>query len=117
MDLFNGGHHEQTWKRGGHYRWILVVLFAVATIFLCNLSLAAEPIQRYQIVNGSDDKAYLVDTSSGLVWVLTYRTVATGREPVALPYKFLRIAPKDKPEILLEDVKGDTCLLPASNTK
>ncbi len=39
---------------------------------------------------------YLVNTETGAVWVLTQRTLAsgTGREPVAIPYKFLYLLPE-----------------------
>ncbi len=61
---------------------------------------------KYQVVAGNDDKAYLVDTSSGMVWVLTFRTLPTGREPVAIPYKFIRISPKNQGEFLIENIPG-----------
>jgi hypothetical protein len=57
-------------------------------------------------VAGSDDKAYLVDTTTGAVWVLTYRTLATGREPIAIPYKFIKISPKNQKEFIVENVQG-----------
>jgi hypothetical protein len=97
-------------RHGGLRLWFLPFFAAAMLIFLCNISFAVEPLPKYQIVNGSDDKAYLLDTTTGFVWVLTYRTIATGREPVAIPYKFLRITPKNKKDFLVEDTKGDTCL-------
>jgi hypothetical protein len=101
--------------RGRGYRlWLLPFFAAAIFIFLGSLlgsiSCAAEPLHKYQIVNGSDDKAYLLDTTSGFVWVLTYRTIATGREPIAIPYKFIRTSPKDKKDFLIEDMKGEPCL-------
>ncbi|MCX5821512.1 MAG: hypothetical protein NT047_16640 [Deltaproteobacteria bacterium] len=57
---------------------------------------------KFEVVAGSDDKAYLVDTVTGAVWVLTYRTMATGREPIAIPYKFILRTPKDQGEFLAE---------------
>jgi hypothetical protein len=82
-----------------------VILFTIAFVFVSALSFAAETI-KYQVVAGSDDKAYLVDTTTGYVWVLTYRTLATGREPIAIPYKFIKVAPKGYPESLIENIQG-----------
>lgn len=56
----------------------------------------AAEIGKFQVVAGKDDSSYLVDTTSGAVWVLTYRTLPTGREPIAIPYKFIKITPKDQ---------------------
>jgi hypothetical protein len=97
-------------RRRGYRLWLLPFIAAVMFIFLGNASFAVEPQQKYQIVNGSDDKAYLLDTTTGFVWVLTYRTIATGREPIAIPYKFIRTSPKDKKDFLIEDTKGEPCL-------
>jgi len=74
-------------------------------MFVCIPSFASE-IMKYQVVAGSDDKAYLVDTTTGAVWVLTYRTLATGREPIAIPYKFIKISPKNQKEFIVENVQG-----------
>lgn len=82
-----------------------VIIFTAFFIFVSALSFAAETI-KYQVVAGSDDKAYLVDTTTGYVWVLTYRTLATGREPIAIPYKFIRVSPKGYPEFLVENIQG-----------
>jgi hypothetical protein len=38
--------------------------------------------------------------------VLTYRTLATGREPIAIPYKFIKVSPKGHPEFLIENIQG-----------
>jgi hypothetical protein len=81
-----------------------------STIFFCNTSFAAEPPHRYQVVTGPEDKAYLVDTTTGFVWVLTYRTMATGREPIAIPYKFIKICPKNQKSFIVEDAKDGACL-------
>jgi hypothetical protein len=83
----------------------LVILFSVIFVFVSALSFAGETM-KYQVVAGNDDKAYLVDTTTGYVWVLTYRTLATGREPIAIPYKFIKVAPKGYPESLIENVQG-----------
>ena len=94
----------------GHQRWFLALFAAVMFISLGSISFAAESPPKYQIVNGSDNMAYLLDTTTGFVWVLTYRTIATGREPIAIPYKFIRTSPKDKKDFLVEDTKGEPCL-------
>jgi len=72
-------------------------------LLVLGLSLVAiSPVQaeesgKYRVVPGTNDNAYLVDTQTGAVWVLTQRTLATGtgREPVAIPYKFLYIRPDE----------------------
>jgi hypothetical protein len=81
------------------------ILLTVIFVFISALSFAAETM-KYQVVAGSDDKAYLVDTTTGYVWVLTYRTLATGREPIAIPYKFIKVSPKGHPEFLIENIQG-----------
>ena len=91
--------------RRGRIKAILLILFIISCFLVSALSFAAETA-KYQVVAGSDDKAYLVDTTTGQVWVLTYRTLATGREPIAIPYKFIKIAPKGYPESLIENVQG-----------
>ena len=73
--------------------------------FFCTLSLAGE-VGTYQVVPGNDDNAYLVDTATGAVWILTHRTLATGRESIAIPYKFIRLSPKNYKDFLIEDVPG-----------
>jgi hypothetical protein len=82
-----------------------LIFLVIAFLFLCTSSFAAD-IMKYQVVPGSDDKAYLVDTTTGAVWVLTYRTLATGREPIAIPYKFIKISPKSHQEFLVETIQG-----------
>lgn len=98
------------WKRKGRHAQLLALLMAVVLIFFCNLSFAADSVPKYQVVNGGDDKAYLVNTSTGFVWVLTYRTMATGREPIAIPYKFIKICPSDQKNFIIEDAKDITCM-------
>jgi len=97
------------------HRSILILLIAVSFIFIGHVSFAADLTGKYQVVAGSDDKAYLVDTSTGAVWVLTYRTMATGREPIAIPYKFIKISPKNQKEFLVESLTGAT--IPVGETK
>ncbi|MDI6777103.1 MAG: hypothetical protein QMD03_07680 [Syntrophales bacterium] len=84
-------------------------LWALASCLLplvsCPLSLAGET-GTYQVVPGNDDNAYLVDTTTGAVWILTYRALATGREPVAIPYKFIKLSPKNYKDFLVEDIPG-----------
>jgi hypothetical protein len=85
--------------------WKWVTILTAFFIFLSTLSFAGD-VMKYQVVAGGDDKAYLVDTTTGYVWVLTYRTLATGREPIAIPYKFIKVSPKGNPEFLIESVQG-----------
>jgi hypothetical protein len=75
-----------------------------------------EEMGRFEVVAGSGDMAYLVDTATGAVWVLTYRTMATGREPIAIPYKFILRTPKEQGEFLLES-PGTSISLPPSAGK
>jgi hypothetical protein len=99
----------------GIHRSILILLIAISFIFLSHISFAAENLGKYQVVAGSDDKAYLVDTSTGAAWVLTYRTMPTGREPIAIPYKFIKISPKNQQEFLVESTTGAS--MPVGETK
>jgi len=85
-------------------------------VFLCTVSFAAE-IGTYQIVPGKDDNAYLVNTMTGAVWVLTYRTLPTGREPVAIPYKFIKFSPQNYKSFLIEDIPGAFIKLSPHNYK
>lgn len=75
---------------------------------------AAAEAGKFQVVPGSGEMAYLVDTTTGAVWVLTYRTLATGREPIAIPYKFIRLSPKNQGEFLVESA-GDSASMPPSS--
>ncbi len=66
-------------------------------VVVCGSGVAcASEAGRFQVVAGKDESSYLVDTTTGSVWVLTYRTLVTGREPIAIPYKFIKITPKDQ---------------------
>ena len=47
-----------------------------------------------------------LDTTTGFVWILTHRTLATGREPVAIPYKFIKISPKNQKDFMVEDTQN-----------
>jgi len=95
-----------TGKNAGKFKCALAIFIALSIMLSGSMCLAVdkavEKKSKYQIVTGGDDKAYLVDTSSGFVWVLTYRTLATGREPVAIPYKFIKISPKNQKDFLVE---------------
>lgn len=72
----------------------ILAAIAVAAAFLAASPIAGAAEGRYQVVAGTDEKAYLVDTSTGAVWILTHRAMATGREPIAIPYKFIKVSPK-----------------------
>jgi len=115
MNFRNQGHDERSGKHTVTVGLSLVICIAVGLIFLGNVSFAAEPLPKYQIVNGTEDKAYLLNTTTGFVWVLTYRTTATGREPIAIPYKFIKIHPKNENNFLVED--ADSTILPVKKTK
>jgi len=98
------------------YRGVQILLICLMAVFLCTVSLAAE-IGTYQIVPGKDDNAYLVNTMTGAVWVLTYRTLPTGREPVAIPYKFIKFSPQNYKSFLIEDIPGAFIKLSPHNYK
>ena len=99
-------------KRGTFRRivgWILPALIwgTAASALAADAGKAADSgkiveVGKFEVVAGSDDKAYLVDKVTGAVWVLTYRTMATGREPIAIPYKFILRTPKNQGEFLAE---------------
>ena len=85
---------------------------------LAVMAMAAETAKiaetgKFEVVAGSDDKAYLVDKVTGAVWVLTYRTMATGREPIAIPYKFILRTPKNQGEFLVESAGADMSMPPS----
>ncbi len=87
---------------------IIAGLFLVAFVLILPLSAAypaAMPgeIGRYQVVTSGADNAYLVDTKTGFTWILSYRTMPTGREPVAIPYKFIGITPQSQGNFLIEN--------------
>jgi hypothetical protein len=105
MYLGNLRRGARLWKRTGILKRILILFITVVFVFTCNLSFAVEKLPKYQIVVGGDDKAYLLDTTTGFVWILTYRTLATGREPIALPYKFIKISPKTQKDFIVEDTQ------------
>jgi hypothetical protein len=108
-------HNITSWMRLGIGKRILSFFIIVSFIILSHVSFAAENMLKYQVVAGNDDKAYLVDTATGFVWVLTYRTMATGREPIAIPYKFIKISPKNQKEFLVESSTG--AYVPMGETK
>jgi hypothetical protein len=84
---------------------IFIVGFAVAQIFSASLIFAGE-VGQYQIFASGEENAYLVDTTTGFVWILSYRTLPTGREPVAIPYKFIGITPKNQGNFISENTPG-----------
>ncbi len=90
-------------------RFIAAAFVAAAILCVTNVSSAAEKLQKYQVV-AVNEKAYLVDTTTGFTWILTYRTIATGREPVAIPYKFIKISPANSREFIVETDQGVTTL-------
>jgi hypothetical protein len=93
---------------GRHLAVLMIAVCLVGQILLAAPlgAAAADTNRRYQVVAGTDELAYLVDTTTGSVWVLTYRTLATGREPIAIPYKFIKLSPKNQGEFLLEATPG-----------
>ncbi len=99
------------WRKYKIFMAVALVLMAIG--LMNHLSFAAEKMPRYQIVAGGEDKAYLLDTTTGFTWILTYRTMATGREPVALPYKFIKISPSNQKDFLVESNNGIS--LPSNN--
>lgn len=108
-------------RRSGKRGWRRFVVALVVTGFLLAIAAAVPAaevgkfleIGKFQVVTGGEDKAYLVDTVTGAVWVLTYRTMATGREPIAIPYKFIRISPKNQGEFLVESAGADASMPPS----
>jgi hypothetical protein len=102
-------------KEKNRAAWLIACLVGLSVILAGTAALAA-PAEtgRYTVVSGHDDKAYLVDTTTGAVWVLTYRTMATGREPIAIPYKFILRTPKNQGEFLVESTGIDVPMGPSS---
>lgn len=90
-------------RRSGKY-WCVWIFSLALLALLCGGAFAADPA-RFQVVAGYDDNGYLVDTQTGAVWILTHRTLPTGREPVAIPYKFIQISPKNRNEFIVESVQ------------
>lgn len=92
-------------------RWFMsgrILLIAGSMVLLqglvCSLCVAGES-GRYAVFAGiGEDNAYLVDTATGFVWYLTHRTMAIGREPIAIPYKFIQMPPKNQQGFLVEKV-------------
>jgi len=85
-------------------RWVAMGSAAVMILLWGTAGFAADA-GRYQVVAGKEENSYLVDTATGAVWVLTYRTLATGREPIAIPYKFIKITPKEADTFIVENVQ------------
>jgi hypothetical protein len=86
---------------------LLVFLLGTAAMATAADTGKTSEVGKFEVVAGNDDKAYLVDKVTGAVWVLTYRTMATGREPVAIPYKFIMRSPKNQGEFLVESAGVD----------
>lgn len=93
-------------RRQKNLTFLIVVFVLLATVSISPPSFAAEKPPRYQIVSGGEEKAYLLDTTTGFTWILTYRTMATGREPVAIPYKFIKISPANQKDFIVETNNG-----------
>ena len=121
--MMNEMENEMEKQKCRLHRWIagpvlLVILLGTAAISMAaekgkiSETATVEEMRKFQVVAGSDDKAYLVDTVTGAVWVLTYRTMATGREPIAIPYKFILRTPKNQGEFLAESAGSDVSMPP-----
>ena len=83
---------------------MLLFIFAVQIVFSLSVFAAdTQEFSKFQVVTGTNENAFLVNTETGSVWVLTYRSTGTGREPVAMPYKFIRVSPKSKGDFLVEE--------------
>ena len=87
------------------YKTFTIITIVVSILILLTTMTFAETKGTFQVVAGENDNAYLVNTETGAVWILTYRTLATGREPIAVPYKFLKIKPNDE-YFLFEEYEG-----------
>lgn len=98
-----------SWSLGSKCKLIVYILAVMAMISIGNVSFAVEKLPKYQIV-AVNDKAYLLDMTTGFTWILTYRTIATGREPVAIPYKFIKISPANQKEFIVETEHGVSLL-------
>jgi hypothetical protein len=101
------------------YRSIAGLILFVFLLGTAAIAMAAETGKiaetgKFEVVAGSDDKAYLFDKVTGAVWVLTYRTMATGREPIAIPYKFILRTPKNQGEFLAESAGADLTMPPSA---
>lgn len=105
-------------RKGRSHRSIVGLILLVFLLGTAAMAMAAETGKiaetgKFEVVAGSDDKAYLVDKVTGAVWVLTYRTMATGREPIAIPYKFILRTPKNQGEFLAESAGADVTMPPS----
>ena len=80
----------------------IVVFTGLFSLLMTGGSWSADVVGKFQVVPGNEDTAFLLDTTTGAVWILTHRTMATGREPVAIPYKFIQISPKNQGKFLVE---------------
>lgn len=80
----------------------IVVFTGLLSLLLAGGSWSADVVGKFQVVPGNEDTAFLLDTTTGAAWILTHRTMATGREPVAIPYKFIQISPKNSGKFLVE---------------
>jgi hypothetical protein len=81
---------------------LLSVLIAIMIATGMTTPAISGDILRYQVVTSGSDNAYLVDTTTGFTWILSYRTLPTGREPVAIPYKFIGVTPQTQSNFLTE---------------
>lgn len=88
------------------HRYLMMMLFFILAVqIVFSISVFASDTQefgRFQVVSGTSDNAFLVNTETGSVWALTYRLTGTGREPLAIPFKFIRVSPKSKGDFLVE---------------
>jgi hypothetical protein len=122
MTIFNRGHKMKEYgsKKRRSCRFIVGLILLVFFLLGTAMAMAAETAKvvetgKFEVVAGSDDKAYLVDKVTGAVWVLTYRTMATGREPIAIPYKFILRTPKNQGEFLAETPSTSISMPPTGN--
>lgn len=122
MSIFNWGNMMEEYgnKKRGLCLFIVRLILPVFLLGTAAMAMAAETAKvvetgKFEVVAGSDDKAYLVDKVTGAVWVLTYRTMATGREPIAIPYKFILRTPKNQGEFLAETPSTNISMPPTGN--
>lgn len=108
------GTRKDGWRRVLGTGKVLAAALLVAVVYLSAIPSAGAVEGRYQVVAGTDEKAYLVDTATGAVWVLTHRTLATGREPIAIPYKFIKVSPKSANPFLDVEVIRDVSMPPSA---
>ena len=98
-----------SWCRMDKYKFLIVIFSIMAVVSVGDVSFAVDKLPKYQIV-AVNDKAYLLDVTTGFTWILTYRTIATGREPVAIPYKFIKISPVNQKDFIVETEQGVSLL-------